>query len=797
MEEYFSHNTYEISSFSRDNHDINCKCGNTNQTKHLLIDHFQDKVFQKDLSSHKFNQLIEEDIVGNLIPDKFYDFFRTASGRPDFSVRQILSDILYWYRPKHTTCPKTGLKIASKKFHSDTFQTSYAQLKEKHKLSRETIRQALKRLEDIGLIIREFRTMKVYGQIYNNVMFIHLNSTKISEILNFNSENSTKTSEQDDIISSTKNISTSTPIKKHPQENIETATYTKDTQNSSSNFLYPIQLNGGRGPSSVGYKYKDYNKNTKEAKSYGLSFFSFGFRFGEFIYPIQKNSSNLICNMLNINTNTNPEYDCKMSKDLENLKFEPSLILPEEAQEIAKKDKNLQKSYLTDFKQKEQVTNNISQLQAQSSSKSWSFDDYKLKPASEFLPLSPEFCDIIRSQTGKDFPDSYFENIAVRFMAEDESKRFAEISTTRSAETFDEKIYNKTSLKWSKKQLQARLVAWTMRELKNMSQIALEFGIKSELEIEEMKSLEKAKKAEILGEEQMISRYENSKDTSMIGTLKCKIAGSFSREEAATLLANSSFSINQEAKQITAKIVSWNNKTEKLLCTNRKIDYSKKLLLEQSLKNIACSLLGQGAKALVLYDTENSMKNGEINIPDQNQSSIVTYSNNELYQKIQRFLCNKFGEKVYRSWFSKLEFYRVKDSVTRSSPEDISMILSGMFLPESSPQRIYGESVYVTAPTKFMSDWVKNNYSAAIEQSFKEIGIKLLCIKSVTEGEFKSKLLDMSENEGNGLEIVDSSVVMQDPKNPEGDGSAEYSAGEADGDRYLHAIDLEEVSIAS
>ena len=57
-----------------------------------------------------------------------------------------------------------------------------------------------------------------------------------------------------------------------------------------------------------------------------------------------------------------------------------------------------------------------------------------------------------------------------------------------------------------------------------------------------------------------------------------------------------------------------------------------------------------------------------------------------------------------------------------------------------------------------MSDWVKNNYATAIEKSFKEIGIELLDVKSVTTEEFKAKLLDTVENSGNVLEVVDSSV---------------------------------------
>ena len=456
-------------------------------------------------------------------------------------------------------------------------------------------------------------------------------------------------------------------------------------------------------------------KESKEANSYGLSFFSFGFRFGDGVYPTSTNSYNLSLNILNKDINL--ENVSRTNKPY--VQIDRSLILSEKTEENLKRDETLLESCLN-FVEQDSLPAALNQSSNHQNLEIWSFDDYKKLPATEFLPLTHEFCDSLRLKTGRDFPDSYFEDVVVKLISGDKSKR-------------EDK---QTLLRWSKKYLFTRLVAWTMRELKDMSQILFEFGIKSRQELEEIKSLEKSEKLEVLEEERMISRYESSLDTSPTGTLKRKIAGSLPREEAAVLLTNTSFSIDFETKQIIAKITSLNKRTEKLLCFYDKVDDSRKLMLQESLQNVAGSLLGQGARALLICDFERGRSR-----TCENQN-IITYSNNEFYRKIQESLYKKFGEGIYRSWFSKLEFYRVRSQHSLGLSE---------------------ETIYAVAPTKFMSDWVKNNYFAAIEESIRKVSsVGCLNIKSLTTEEFKRKLLGSTENyvDGDGLEIIDSSAIM-------------------------------------
>jgi DNA-binding Lrp family transcriptional regulator len=55
------------------------------------------------------------------------------------------------------------------------WQTSYSHFKTKFNLSHETVRRSLVRLEELGIIVREFRTVCVKGQAYNNRLFVKLN----------------------------------------------------------------------------------------------------------------------------------------------------------------------------------------------------------------------------------------------------------------------------------------------------------------------------------------------------------------------------------------------------------------------------------------------------------------------------------------------------------------------------------------------------------------------------------------------------------------------------------------------
>ncbi|MBN8522949.1 MAG: hypothetical protein J0M23_03710 [Rickettsiales bacterium] len=131
---------------------------------------------------------------GNIIPDEWYVRFTNGRGSPDLPLISILSEIVYWYRPKEIRDPLTGEISYVPKFPEDIWQTSYAHFERKFGFNREKIRKVLVKLETMGIITRIFRNVTLRGQEYNNRLFIdlHKDSLQLSESKNQDSSNSYK-----------------------------------------------------------------------------------------------------------------------------------------------------------------------------------------------------------------------------------------------------------------------------------------------------------------------------------------------------------------------------------------------------------------------------------------------------------------------------------------------------------------------------------------------------------------------------------------------------------------------------
>ena len=113
---------------------------------------------------------------GNIIPSEWYLKFTNNRGAPDLSLMSVLSEIVYWYRPKRVKDSSTGDITHVNKFLGDTWQTSYEHFERKFGFNREKLRRIFVKLEQMGICSREFRTVKLRGQVYNNRLFIHLSS---------------------------------------------------------------------------------------------------------------------------------------------------------------------------------------------------------------------------------------------------------------------------------------------------------------------------------------------------------------------------------------------------------------------------------------------------------------------------------------------------------------------------------------------------------------------------------------------------------------------------------------------
>ena len=115
-------------------------------------------------------------LEGNVIPHTWYENIRLSTGKPDLIAITLLSEIVYWYRPTHVKEEASGRLLGiKKKFKADALQRSYDSFVEQFGFSKKQVREAMDRLEQLGLIIRDFRTITANGTNLSNVLFIGLN----------------------------------------------------------------------------------------------------------------------------------------------------------------------------------------------------------------------------------------------------------------------------------------------------------------------------------------------------------------------------------------------------------------------------------------------------------------------------------------------------------------------------------------------------------------------------------------------------------------------------------------------
>ena len=111
--------------------------------------------------------------TGTLIPHAWYAALTLPSGKPDLVAITLLADIVYWYRPVVERDPVTGQVLSQrKKFKGDMLQRSYQAFAAQFGLTKRQVREALGRLEQTGVIRKEFRHLDTpYGRCAN-VLFV-------------------------------------------------------------------------------------------------------------------------------------------------------------------------------------------------------------------------------------------------------------------------------------------------------------------------------------------------------------------------------------------------------------------------------------------------------------------------------------------------------------------------------------------------------------------------------------------------------------------------------------------------
>lgn len=122
------------------------------------------------------DKLIGVEFTGNVIHQNWYKTILLDNGKPDAISMMILADIVYWYRPAERRDETTGRTIGfSKKFKSDLLQRTYESFSEQMGFTKRQVQESIKRLENIGVITRIFRTVKFGDLVCYNVLYIQLN----------------------------------------------------------------------------------------------------------------------------------------------------------------------------------------------------------------------------------------------------------------------------------------------------------------------------------------------------------------------------------------------------------------------------------------------------------------------------------------------------------------------------------------------------------------------------------------------------------------------------------------------
>lgn len=126
-------------------------------------------------------------ISGNVISPMWYRTVVKEDGKPHFLAIAILSDVVYWYRPRIVRDEVTGNVIrATKRFADDLLQRGSKALAEQFGVSKRQITEALRMLEQIGVITRHYRIIeRTYGDEtvkIANVQYIELHVSKLIEL---------------------------------------------------------------------------------------------------------------------------------------------------------------------------------------------------------------------------------------------------------------------------------------------------------------------------------------------------------------------------------------------------------------------------------------------------------------------------------------------------------------------------------------------------------------------------------------------------------------------------------------
>lgn len=310
------------------------------------------------------------------------------------------------------------------------------------------------------------------------------------------------------------------------------------------------------------------------------------------------------------------------------------------------------------------------------------------KELRHFYPLSEQDVDTLNFRSGREFSNNFMNQLLLKLYIKYPEKRFKNKFTFLS--------YMAKILKNEKHQ--GPLVNHTS------------FRFSCNIGTEETKLLEY---------EKYLNQIESSFDTSKEMQVRKKIAGRFSAELAYKILTMVEFKTNYDNSFITALIPNRLNLSE------RQISYLREQLeavygingyyvtvLEGDVNTVNVGYAKgsrEKGKSKVVSTTILEKQYSKIKEPDiissskdigilESSKEFDTTGENTVWHQIRKGLIEELGEAVDRVWFSKVEATECR--------------ATGLLT--------------LTMPTRFMADWVKNNYSHVIRRLSERCGVKIL-----------------------------------------------------------------------
>ena len=597
---------------------------------------------------------------GSIIPTSWRTQITTESGRHDLNASWIFSEIVYWYRPDREGRPK---------FKDDIWQTSYKHFTKKFGYDSERTRRLLVRLEKLGLIRREFRTIEKYGQQYSNVLFIRLLANIASDgsiISNFcsnaneyslhdndtdhNYDNVCPEMKSGDLVLSSFPESDNFHHGKDSSCNIEKNTSLNElsdlTSDSSKKMYLPIYEFATPYPPIRGEHIDIENKReNKERRSDqredALSISSFS--------SLDEES---VC------LNKTPSLPCEKNKETLKTKDQPGIFF-----DLSEKAKKL-----------------FGHL-ASKTLKSKPLDWEEGRALFQLSDISEEEKDILNKRSGREFSQNIINQLVLKLGVKCPEHRF-----------------------FQRKQFMNYMVKALMNEILQAPQANNEdFKFACLPKTEEEQHLKQVHK--------YLDEIESSTNNSLEMRLSKKILGRLEPRLAYEILSGTSLSVSKtgevddsdiELMELEIKILR-PLKIDKL--EGKEIpDWIERILFEEVRGVYGESVCSKVVKnPSETYNYWGSKSKQQLNIGTETLEIESSLSNSP-WDQVRKALRKTYGLATDNAWFKKLQ-----------------ILDSDLDHRESSQQGSRQTTIKIAAPTSFVRDWVSTNYLPVIEKELKII----------------------------------------------------------------------------